>query len=1319
MAEIAISLAVTAAATGLEALFAPKPKKPDPIDRGKLNDPRFSIPALGEAVPKGWGTFMTAPIWIDMTPTLYRVEVTQGSDGGKGGGGTPPTQDERRHIYTKSYVGIYHNGLVNKGVSKVWFNKKLVYNHDLARVEADTSATRYEAEHGVLAGGAGVIDQVECSGGRKVIGLGNGGTVTIHCDVATAGSYEIAAYYTSIVDRTFKVSVNGGATVDLVCPASGGAGEVTSEVLTLTLLAGANTISFANSGAACPDLDRIDIVPALVFTPEGEDRRGFTGIIRPGQPGPSDSDFAWSMVNEAPTFSETEGGVTNGGFFQANLAEWGNPTIRFYNGSELQEADPILIALRGLNLAPGYRNFGVIAIDNIQLQNGSPPNVELEVQQGVREVAAIVRDIYAEVGVGPELLDLTALEGLMLGDASGFDPGTYGAISWTGTSNATGAAGGAIHKTSGTANSWDSYANSGGTVAAGTDAAIRFTADQGTFMIGFGYVATPSGALPHPYDQVPFAVLLNVNSNPSQENRNAIQLSIGGSNNTFDVGVWSRGDVFQVEYRNGRFAAYQNGLALTGYTPPVPSTFPLIPIFAGYAVGGGASAASFAAGANVGTEPLVANGGGLFMVSPRPAGELIVELMTRFQFDLPEVDGVVKAVLRNAPADLTIPWQDLRAHRGEDRPESDMIVRRVDPLTLPKLTTVTYSDPAFGYQTRTQTEPRLFGPQRGRHDVVLNMIETAQNMKNLAIILANRLEVEGQTYELRLPPKYARIHQGTVLTLLSRSGATHTVRVKEMAMELPAGIVEVEAVRQDAAVFSANGVPHVGDGIEAPIVAVPGNTRGVVLDGPLFRVEDQGDGSMPVVYIAMTRRGSGFWPAGMCLQETPINSGNYAILTDSDKPSGIGVTEGALPDVTATTWDRTSTLIVKFYSNTQLESVTETELLMNPGLNLIAVANPTTGEVECVQFATATPSVAVAPYITKYTLSTFLRGRFATDGNTNTHTTADDVVVIDGTIRPKRLPIADIGRTLRLKFLTVGQRTEDVLFVEKLFNGNSLRPLAPTHITGQRNSAGDLFVAWVRRDRTALPLRDFAGTPLREEEEIYVVEIYSGATLKRRIRLPAIRSQGEAVSWRRLHTPDGGLGTDPAIAADGSVTWTGLQNSVIATQTLTGDFLLQLQASPVNDLWPHFTQLQRAGTELKSIRPLFGLLRPNGNINANSSISDGDFAINIDLAAPTKIWVQRIGSELRIYRNEFSATATPYRVVSQDFTGELSLISGMQASENAILYQPRLSLALARSFTYSADQQANDFGSAQSSIKMRIFQESAIVGKGYYAEVTL
>lgn len=1332
--EVAISLAVTAAATGLEALLAPKPKKPPPIDRGKLDDARFSIPALGAAIPKGWGTFRCAPIWIDHVPTDHRVEVTQGSDGGKGGPPTPPTPDERKHIYTKKVIGVFHNGLVHKGVSKMWLNGKLAYNADLATNEATTSATRYEGEHGVLSGGASVVDQSECSGGRKVTGLGSGGVVTLHVDVSAAGSYEVAVFYTSTADRTFKVGVNGGSLNDLFCPASGGAGEVTSEVITLTLLNGANTIRFENTGAAAPDLDRIDIAPALVFTPEGADRRGFTGIIRPGRFGPDDPDFGWPVANELPTFSDTAGGVTNGGFYQAVLAEWGNPAVRFYNGSELQESDPIIVALRGLDLAPGYRGFGIIAIDNIQLQNGQMPNVELEVQQGMRELPAIVADIYNEVGVPASDLDLTALEGLVLGDASGFDPGTYGAISWTGLQNATAGAGGAITKTSGTDNSYDCWANSGDSVAAGNDASIRFTAgNAATYLIGFGYVTNPQGPLPGPYNNVPFALLLNRHSNPSQENKNAIQLSLGGFTNTFDVGVWSPGDKFQVEYRNGRFMAYQNGLALTGYTPPVPSTFPLRVIYAGYALGGGPSAASFAAGTNIGTEPIIANGGGLYMESPRPAAELIAYLMLRFQFDLPEVDGVVKAVRRDAAPDLTIPFTDLRAHRGDDRPESDMQITRVDPLTLPYLTNVTYSDPARSYRTRTQSEPRLYGPQRGSYDVVLPLIETAQNMKNLAIVLANRLEIEGQTYRFTLGPKYQRIHQGTVLSLPSRTGVTHTVRVKELTQELPAGIVSVQGVRQDASIFSATGAPAETSGLETPIVVIPGNTRGVILDSVLLRPGDAGDGREPVVYVGLCGRGSGGWSSGFLYREFPIASDNYVQLVGSDRPADIGTTDGTLGTVAdPSKWDRINSVTINFSSNTLLQSVTESELLVNPQLNLLGFENPSTNEVEFLQFATATPLVAAAPYVTRYTISTLLRGRIGTDANVSTHTAADNVVAVNSALHTLRLPVSNIGQTLRLKFLTAGQGLDTVAAIDRTLRGNSLRPLAPSNLRSSVDSEGNRLIEWTRRSRIGAGMIPGADVPVSEEQEVYAVEILTSAnavlstiTVKPDQGSPALLApvandlDGPFISGNNILDPGNThshaytqqrLGTGSWIEATLNASPNdGAQIGVILPDAAR--FLRQAGTSPPDGVF--FSQLEFRDTTASGNNQFTVYY---GAFSATSFPPVVYESGSLGGRQTARIRIE-IGDRLRYFWDYTGSGSVPfYESVGPPpvpLVGALSCLTISNAG--CSISNIRVGQTFRPSLVYTKAQQDEH---SNLGVKARVYQVSAVVGRGAYAEIT-
>jgi exo-1,4-beta-D-glucosaminidase len=118
--------------------------------------------------------------------------------------------------------------------------------------------TSYEAEAASLGGGARVSSCAHCSGGRKVVGVGNGGTVTFTgVGAATAGTYTMTVDYQSPGgSRSAVVTVDGVAqTVVFAQTASGSA--VASTTVTVTLKAGSNTIVFGNPSAAAPNLDRV------------------------------------------------------------------------------------------------------------------------------------------------------------------------------------------------------------------------------------------------------------------------------------------------------------------------------------------------------------------------------------------------------------------------------------------------------------------------------------------------------------------------------------------------------------------------------------------------------------------------------------------------------------------------------------------------------------------------------------------------------------------------------------------------------------------------------------------------------------------------------------------------------------------------------------------------------------------------------------------------------------------------------------------------------------------------------------------------------
>ncbi len=402
---------------------------------------------------------------------------------------------------------------------------------------------------------------------------------------------------------------------------------------------------------------------------------------------------------------------------------------------------------------------------------------------------------------------------------------------------------------------------------------------------------------------------------------------------------------------------------------------------------------------------------GVIRTSQKAIGDTLKDLQTRFQFDMIEVDGVVKAVLRNrATIDATIPYAKLRAHAaGSEVPAQDAIISDLDPLLLPFEVDVNYLDPAQDYHNGTQFDRRIDGIQYDTQSVSLALVDSATNLKKLASLLLYKPDMEGRSFQFETGPEFFNVIPGSVVSL-QLPNATHTVRITDGKYQLPAGICQFTGVRQAPSVYSPTGFGTAG-GVEAPIGGWPSNTKGVIIDGPLLRAEDAGDGTEPVVYVGMCGIGGGAWPGSFLYQENPIGSGSYKLVTTADKPSGIGLTSTTLATVSdPSVWDRTNSLTFSLYYDPGLSSTSEQNLLANPELNLLAVIKSATNEVEYVQYKTATPGTAASPFVAKYTVSTLLRGRVGTDNNVGVHDSPDRVVVIDSTIRPRRISLSDIGR---------------------------------------------------------------------------------------------------------------------------------------------------------------------------------------------------------------------------------------------------------------------------------------------------------------------
>ncbi|MEV0131063.1 RICIN domain-containing protein [Dactylosporangium sp. NPDC050688] len=128
----------------------------------------------------------------------------------------------------------------------------------------EAAASTYEAEAtGNTRTGATVVACTGCSGGAKVGGVGNGGTLRVNAVTAAAAGLAVATVaYTNgdTATRTATLQVSGQPSTVVAFPPTGSWTTAGTVSVIVQLAAGAaNTLTFGNAAAWAPDLDAIEV----------------------------------------------------------------------------------------------------------------------------------------------------------------------------------------------------------------------------------------------------------------------------------------------------------------------------------------------------------------------------------------------------------------------------------------------------------------------------------------------------------------------------------------------------------------------------------------------------------------------------------------------------------------------------------------------------------------------------------------------------------------------------------------------------------------------------------------------------------------------------------------------------------------------------------------------------------------------------------------------------------------------------------------------------------------------------------------------------
>jgi hypothetical protein len=133
----------------------------------------------------------------------------------------------------------------------------------------------------------------------------------------------------------------------------------------------------------------------------------------------------------------------------------------------------------------------------------------------------------------------------------------------------------------------------------------------------------------------------------------------------------------------------------------------------------------------------------------------------------------------------------------------------------------------------------------------------------------------------------------------------------------------------------------------------------------------------------------------------------------------------------------------------------------------------------------------------KYRLNGLLRGRMGTEWAMDSHSIGERFILLDGRLGQDDSALALLGLPRLYKAVSIGSPLSSAEDISFTYTGAALRPYAPVHLQGTRDSSGNLTLSWIRRARLQGEWREYADVPLLEESERYEVEILDGSDVVR------------------------------------------------------------------------------------------------------------------------------------------------------------------------------------------------------------------------------
>jgi hypothetical protein len=450
------------------------------------------------------------------------------------------------------------------------------------------------------------------------------------------------------------------------------------------------------------------------------------------------------------------------------------------------------------------------------------------------------------------------------------------------------------------------------------------------------------------------------------------------------------------------------------------------------------------------------------------------QLAAAYFFDCVESDGLLKFIKRGKISSTTVDVTELVA---VDNTQDAFAITRTQELELPRQVDVIYLSRIADYQAGTQSSQRQTVKAVDYVTVNLPIVLSDQEAKVVADVTLYNAWVGRVQYQLTLPPKYALLEPTDVITV-TKDGAAYLMRITGSKL-VRNGMQEISAIAEDVSSYdfynpAGSGTPA----IQSPTSVSA--TRLELLDLPAFPTDGITEAYLRYGVVGL----GGDW-TGSAIYRSDDGGANYALMQALTAQATIGAALTVLPAGTIYGWDVTGSIEVLLTFG-QLQSVADIAVLNGGNVCIL-------GE-EVLQFQTATLIGE-----NQYRLSRLLRGRLGTEWAVGGHAAGERFILLTNALARELMASSGWGISKKFKPVTLGSTLGATTAQDFTYTARALKPYAPVHIVGSRNTGGDLTISWKRRTRIGGDWRDAVDIPLAEESERYEVDIMQGVTVKRTI----------------------------------------------------------------------------------------------------------------------------------------------------------------------------------------------------------------------------